>query len=61
MTLYFFPDLFFIIFLIFAHLWWFGVLGLGSQIGFLGLELSVDGVWDCHVGLSGFFGLGLSI
>ena len=41
----FFPGLFFIIFfLIFAHLWWFGVLGLGSYIGFLGLGFSVDGV-----------------
>ena len=24
-------------FLILAHLWWFGVLGLGSYIGFLGV------------------------
>ena len=28
MKLYFFPGLFFIIFLILAQLWWFGVLGL---------------------------------
>ena len=37
----------------------FGVLG--SYIGFLGLGVSVDGVWDCGVRPSGFFGLGLFI
>ena len=40
-------SLFFILFfsLMFAHLWWFGFLGLGSWIGFLRLGFSVDRVW----------------
>ena len=46
--------------LIFAHLWWFrfGVLGLESYVGFLGLgfQLMVFGV--CGVGPSGFFWVG---
>ena len=46
-------------FLIFAHLWWFGVLGLGSYIGFLGF--SVDGVWGLWCGAFWVFGFGLSI
>ena len=46
----FFPGLFFIIFSFLAHLWWFGVLGLGSYIGFLGLGFSVDGVWGLWCG-----------
>ena len=37
-------------FLIFAHLWWFGVLGLGSYFGFLRLGFSVDGVWGLWCG-----------
>ena len=48
-------------FLIFAHLWWFGVLGLGSYIGFLGWGFQLMGFGACGVGPSGFFGLGLSI
>ena len=46
--LYFFPGLFFIIFFLFWLIYGglgFGVLGLGSYIGFLGLGISVDGVW----------------
>mgnify|MGYP001801797036 FL=1 len=57
--LYFFPGLFFTFFLIFSHLWWFGVLGFGSWIGFLGLGFSVDGVlglW-CEA-IRGFWGWG---
>ena len=50
------------IFLIFAHLWCFGVLGLGSYIGFLGLGFSVDGVWGLWCGAFWVFsGMGLSI
>ena len=48
-------------FLILAHLWWFGVLGLGSYIGFLGWGFQLMGFGACGVGPSGFFGLGLSI
>ena len=57
--LYFFPGLFFTSFFIFSHLWWFGVLGFGSWIGFLGLGFSVDGVlglW-CEA-IRGFWGWG---
>ena len=46
--LYFFPRFilynFFLVWLIYGGLG-FGVLGLGSYIGFLGLGFSVDGVW----------------
>ena len=50
-------------FLILAHLWWFGVLGLGSYIGFLGYGFSFDlmGFGAYGVGPSGFFGFGLSV
>ena len=34
------------------------VFGLGSWIGFFGLEFSVDGVWGLCCELSGFFGFG---
>ena len=47
----FFPRvILFNFFHIFAHLWWFGVLGLGFYFGFLGLGLSVDGVWGLWCG-----------
>ena len=40
----FLPGLFLIhFFLIFAHLWWFGVLELGSWVGVLGFGFSDDG------------------
>ena len=43
----------------FAHLWWFGVLGLGSYFEFLGLGLSVDGVLGLWCGAFWvFLGLG---
>ena len=48
-------------FLIFAHLWWFGVSGLGSYIGFSGWGFRLMGFGACGMGPSGFFGLGLSI
>ena len=51
-------------FLFVAHLWLFGVLGLGSWIGCLGLVFAVDGVFGIGTvvwGLLGFLGLGLSI
>ena len=51
--------LLFILFLIFAHLWWFRgeVLGLGSRIGFLRLGFSADGVWGlCYVAFWVFWG-----
>ena len=48
-------------FLIFAHLWWFGVLGLGSYIGFWGWGFQLMEFGACGVGPSGFFGLELSI
>ena len=57
----FFPGLFFIFFLILAHLWWFGVLGLGSYIEFWDWGFQLMGFGACGVGPSGFFGLGLSI
>ena len=39
------PGLFLIhFFLGFAHLWWFGVLELGSWVGLLRFGFSVDGV-----------------
>ena len=48
-------------FLNFVHLWWFGVLGLRSYIGFLGFGVSVDGVWGLWCGaLWVFLGTGLS-
>ena len=49
----FFPGLFFIIFFLFWLIYGglgFGVLGLGSYIGFLGLGFSVDGVWGLWCG-----------
>ena len=49
-------------FLFFAHLWWFGVMGLLSCIGFLGMRFSANGVWGLWCGDSWFFfRLGLSI
>ena len=55
-TLYFFPRvILFYFFLILAHLWWFGVVGLGSYIGFLGFGFSVDGVWGLWCGVFGVF------
>ena len=50
---------FFLFWLIFGGLG-FGVLGLRSYIGFLGLGFSVDGFWGLWCGAF-FFGLGLSI
>ena len=48
-------------YLIFAHLWWFGGVGvLGSCIGFLGLGSLVDGFGPVEWGLLAFFGSGLS-
>ena len=44
-------------FLFFAHLWWVGVLGLGSCFGFLGLRFSANVVGAFGVGTSGFFGV----
>ena len=60
LMLYFFPGLFFIFFLFFAHLWWFGfgVLGLGSYIGFLRLGFSVDRVWGLWCGAFWVFWVG---
>ena len=45
-------SLFFILFfsLMFAHLWWFGFLGLGSWIGLLRLGFPVDRVWGLWCG-----------
>ena len=52
----------YIFFLIFAHLWWFGVLELGSWVGLLRLRFSVYGVQGLWCGPSLIFiGLGLSI
>ena len=45
-------------FLILAHLWWFGVLGLESYIGFLGLGFSVDRVWGLWCGAFWAFWVG---
>ena len=45
-------------FLFLAHLWWVGVLGLGSYIGFLGLGFSVDGVWGLWCGAFWVFWFG---
>ena len=54
----FFPGfIIYTFFLIFAHLWWVGVLGLGSWIWFLGFGFSVDEVWGLWCGSSGFFGV----
>ena len=54
--LYFFPRVILhYFFLILAHLWWFGVLGLGSYIGFLGWGFQLMGFGACGVGPSGFF------
>ena len=39
----------------------YGGLGLGSYIEFLGLGLSVDGVWGLWCGAFWVFGFGLSI
>ena len=51
--LYIFPRVilhnFFLFWLIYGGLG-FGVLGLGSYIGFLGLGFSVDGVWGLWCG-----------
>ena len=52
-AIFFFPGLFFIIFFLFLLIYGglgFGVLGLGSYFGFLGLGLSVDGVWGLWCG-----------
>ena len=61
---YFFPRVilynFFLFLLIYGGLG-FGVLGLGSYIGFLGWGFQLMGFGACGVGPSGFFGLGLSI
>ena len=54
--LYFSPELFYIIFLTFAHLWWFGGWGLGISFCGLGFQLMRFGA--CGVGPSGFFGVG---
>ena len=67
--LYFFPGYSLYFFLIFSHLWWFWVWGLGSFIGFLGVGCSVYRVfcgWGfqfmgfgaCGVEPSGYFGYG---
>ena len=45
-------------FLFFAHLWWFGVLGLGSWIGVLGLGFMLRGFTACGMEPFGFFGVG---
>ena len=59
MTAIFFSQCYSLIFfLILAHLWWFGVLGLRSSIGFLGLGFSVDGVWGLWCGAFWIFGVG---
>ena len=59
--LYFFPRVilhnFFLFWLIYGGLG-FGVLGLGSYIGFLGLGFSVDGVWGLWCGAFWFFWVG---
>ena len=59
--LYFSPGLFFIIFAYFCSFYdglGFGVLGLGSYFGFLGLGLSVDGVWGLWCGAIWVFWVG---
>ena len=38
--------------------WWFGILGSGSWIGFLGWGFQLMGFGACVVGLSGFYGVG---
>ena len=43
---------------IFAHIWWLGVLRLGSYFGVLGLGFSVDGVWGLWCGAFWFFWVG---
>ena len=48
-------------FLIFADLWWFGVLGLGLTFGYWGWIFQFIEFGTCGVGPSGFFRLGLSI
>ena len=48
-------------FLIFAHLWWFWVLGLGLILGVWGWGFQLMGFGACGVGPYGFFGFGLSI
>ena len=60
-SLYFFPRVILYNFLLFWLIYGglgFGVLGLGSYIGFLGLGFSVDGFGACGVGPSGFLGWG---
>ena len=56
--LYVFPGLFFIFFLNFAHLWWFGVSGLGLGLGFWGWGYQSMGFGARGVGPSGFLGVG---
>ena len=62
LAIFFFPGLFFIIFILLLLIYGglgFGVLGLGSYFGFLGLGLSVDGVWGLWCGAFWvFLGLG---
>ena len=59
--LYFFPRVilcnFFLFWLIYGGLG-FGVFGLGSYIGFLGLGFSVDGVWGLWCGVFWVFWVG---
>ena len=57
-------GLLFILFLIFAHLWWFGgeVLGLGRGLGLWGFGFQLMGFGACAMWPSGCFGVvGLSI
>ena len=58
----FFPTgLFFVIFLILAHLWWLGFWGWGLIFGFWGWGFQLIGFGASGVRPSGFFGLWLSI
>ena len=56
----FFPGLFLLLFFSFLLIYGglgFGVLGLRSYTGFLGLRFSVDGVWGLWCGPSWFVGV----